>query len=537
MRFLLGLSILALVLSVAVPAVRRAPEPASRPASGAEPWLVPRAEAAGAARAGDEAQVDDAAQAAATDSPYLFDLPRVPEGFAESEPPRAFSWAESLHDMGAVEPPAQPGIDGWQEGPTNTLYRAVPSFTGDPTYEVLVLAPTSGHASRAERFLLQFPGDLLERPLEERALLVGLHGFAQTEKSIFLNTELPWECSARGWILVAPYGLSDTHFANVRSQAALEACVRVVYGAMPFNHRRVYAVGFSMGGLAALSFGMRHLDPRGLRFAAIAVHTAPLDLFQAWKLSSPPLQERLADDDHFGGTPTGSPFAWERVTPVRFLESGLVDAEHAPVDNLLHVPVMLHANLEDPLPHLVEGTQELKNHLLLRGATVEESFVFQPDGGHKWRTMDFAATVDFLAQHSLGGLPDDATLWCDRADAFLAAEVRAMPKDTHARYRLSVQPSQVAHTNAFALRATRELDELAVDVRALGLDPTAPLAFLHESADGTHDVIVLRGYETAPSSVSVEGVPPRLLEHDPETGELRVAPTSSGRAVRVDVVP
>ena len=114
--------------------------------------------------------------------------------------------------------PAEPTLGAWQAGPSNTLYRSIPSFTGDPSYEVLLLPPSSGHPTQAERFLLQFPADLLERPMQERAMVVGLHGFQQSEKSIFLNTELPWECASRGWILLAPYGMTDTHFGNVGSQ-------------------------------------------------------------------------------------------------------------------------------------------------------------------------------------------------------------------------------------------------------------------------------------------------------------------------------
>lgn len=455
----------------------------------------------------------------------------------EEEPQLAFSWAQSPFELGAVKLPPDLTLGDWKAGPTNTLYRTIPSFTGSPSFEVLVLPPTSGHESRAERFLLQFPDDLLDRPMKDRAVVVGLHGFGQSEKSIFLNTELPFECAARGWILIAPYGMTDTHFGNPQSQTALEACVRVVYGAMPFNHRRVYAVGFSMGGLAALSFGMRHLDVNGLRFAGVAVHTAPLDLFASWNEASPPLRELLADDWHFGCTPETNEFEWERVSPVRFLESGVVDPDHAPVDNLRHVPILLHANLADPLPHLVEGIQELKNHLLLRGATVQESLVFKPSSGHAWNTMDFTATLDFLAEQGLGSIPDDSTLSCDRVGGWLAAEVRAKSFGTHARYRLERGPAGIEHTNAFALTRTRALDEIAIDMHAYGLDTTEPLSFLHASDDGTYDTIVLKGYTAKPGSVSVDGLAPRSFVFDEERNELRIVPTTHGRSVQVDVIP
>ena len=506
-----------LLLTCVASSVALSAVPSSRPAASG-PFV--RAAAPPPSAAQDSAASESNAAASRTDEPQV-----------------AFSWAESTSDLGVVALPAQPGIGGWQVGPTNTLYRSVPSFTGDPTYEVLVMPPTSGHATRAERFLLQFPADVLERPRHEIALVVGMHGFKQTEKSVFLGTELPWECTARGWVLLSPYGLTDTNFGNVQSQRALEACVRIVYSAIPFNHRRVYAVGFSMGGLGALSFGMRHLDVRGLRFAGIAVHTAPLDLLRDWTEMAPPMQELLADDLHFGASPLEDPFAWERVSPVRFLENGLVDPEHVPVENLLHVPVLLHANLADTVPHLVEGIQELKNHLLLRGATVEESFVFDPEAGHSWSTMDFGTTLDFLAEHGLGAIPGESVLSCDRTGGWLGSELRAKPSNTHARYRLERAPADIEHTNAFALTGTRAVDELAIDVQALGLDTAAPLSFLHASADGTHDQLILTGYASEPGAVLVDGAAPRFLEYDEEREELRIAPTDDGHAVRVDVIP
>ena len=47
-------------------------------------------------------------------------------------------------------------------------------------------------------------------------------------------------------MLIAPYGLTDTSFANGQSQFSLQAVSHILYSLIPFNYQRVYGVGFSM---------------------------------------------------------------------------------------------------------------------------------------------------------------------------------------------------------------------------------------------------------------------------------------------------
>jgi len=450
----------------------------------------------------------------------------------------AFTWAVEAEDLGQVSLPAGWG-GGWVPGPLGTSYRPVPSFGADPTFEVVVRAPQSGHPLYAERFLVQFPADFLLRPFQERALVIGCHSFGVSEKEIFLSTDLPYECAQRGWMLLAPYGLNDSSFANVQSQASLQAIVRILHQFVPFNYRRVYAVGFSMGGLTALSFAMRHLDPRGVRVAAAVVHTATLDMVQEYEGAGPGLRALLANSVHFGAGPELDPFAYERVSPARFLASGLVDPERAPVTNLLHLPIVLHANLADPEAQLVADMAELKSYLLLRGAIVHESMVYDPAAGHSWSTLDLTLALDTIAPASAAGAtPPAVELFADRPGRWHHLELRAQTPGAHARLELELAPVAVETVNSFALLATHDLDVLALELQRLGLDVAQPLAFLHAAADGSADQLVLVGYASAPAAVLVDGVlAPFQLEHDPQTAELRVTPTADGHACRVDVTP
>lgn len=446
-----------------------------------------------------------------------------------------FSWAQAAEDVGHVHVPASG--PGWTPGPGNTRYRPVPSFTGDPTFEAILGPPESGHPILAERILVQMPADFAARPFEKRVLVVAFHSFSVSEKEVFLSTELPHECARRGWMLVAPYGLKDTHYANVNSQRSLESVARVLYQFVPFNYRRVYAVGFSMGALSALSFGMRHLDPGELRFAGIVAHTPPLDVAALFESASPQFQATLSNAGHFGAPPSVDPFAYERVSPA-FLAPGGLDPQLVPAANLAHVPLFLHTNLADPQQGLVVGTQQLADLLRLFGAEVVESFVYEPGLGHAWATLPLARALDVVATGRLeGNGPPQATVFADRTGAWHQAELREAPPLVHARWRLAIAPADAPAPNAFEVVGTRHVEELAFLPEALGLEVAHTLWVRHQSLDGTPDRLILRGYSAAPSEVVTESGAPLEWSFDPLAGEVRVVPSSDGHPVWVRVVP
>lgn len=452
------------------------------------------------------------------------------------EPPRGlFSWAQSAEDLGPVHAPASVGA--WTPGPGNTRYRPVPSFSGDPTFEAILGPPESGHPILAERILVQMPADFTVRPFAERVVVFAFHSFSVSEKEIFLSTDLPQECARRGWMLVAPYGLKDTHFANVQSQRSLESVARVLYQFVPFNYRRVYAVGFSMGALYALSFGMRHLDPGELRFAGIVAHTPPLDVAAQFELATPAVQAMLSNAGHFGAPPSVDPFAYERVSPA-FLAPGGLDPDLVPAANLAHLPIFLHANLADPQQALVVGTQQLANLLRSFGADVVEHYVHEPGLGHTWATLPLARALDAVASGVLvGNGPPASSVFADRVGVWHQAELREAPPLVHARWRLAISPPGAPGANAFEVIETRHVEEIAFRPAALGLATDAVLWVRHASADGTSDRLVLRGFSASPAAVTVDGGAPVATSYDDAAGELAVVPTSDGRDVWVRIEP
>ncbi|TAJ25297.1 MAG: hypothetical protein EPO68_00220, partial [Planctomycetota bacterium] len=390
---------------------------------------------------------------------------------------KPFTWEFSADDRGLVRVPLG-RTGGWK-----TLVdpgfqaRLVPGYSSDPTAEVILWPSLTGIDGKAERFLVQFP--LAALGAGPTPTVVAFHPYGVSEKSPFQATALPALCQERGWVLIAAYGLVDTNYANVDAQTALVAVLEFIDGYLPIDRTRLWGVGFSMGGLNALSFGMRHQDPSGFRFAGIVDHSGPIDVAKQYDDGDALLKSILADADHFGGAPGDQPFAYERVSPAP-LVGGAIDPARASIENLLHVPLYLHCNLQDTETSLVAQTQKLHAFLTARGANAVLSTV---NGGaqHVWSTLDMVDALAFLEHKPLGALPAAQSLHADRPGTWLATKLLAAPAASIARYRVERVPG----ANALELRGTHAVDALQLDLAALGLASGAPLYLGAEAADGS----------------------------------------------------
>jgi dienelactone hydrolase len=442
---------------------------------------------------------------------------------------KPFTWEQTPEDRGLVRIPL--GRTGGWKTIVDPGYQArlVPGYSSDPTAEVILWPPLSGIEGKPERFLVQF--SLAALGAGPNPTVVAFHPYGVSEKSPFVGTALPALCQERGWVLIAAYGLVDTNYASVDSQTALVAVLDFVDDFLPIDRTRLWAVGFSMGGLNALSFGMRHQDPNGFRFAGIVDHSGPIDAAKEYADGDALLKSILEDADHFGGAPADEPFAYERVSPAP-LTGGAIDTKRASVENLLHVPLYLHCNLQDPAVSLVAQTQLLHAFLAARGADTVLSAV-NGGGQHVWSTLDLLDAFAFLEGKPLVALPAAQSLHADRPGKWLATELLAAPAATVARYRVERVPG----ANALELRGTHAVDALRIDLPALGLAPSAPLYLGAESGDGTADALVLWGYAAAPSSVTVLDVLPIAWSHDAGADTLAFTPQPFGAYVPIVVKP
>lgn len=442
---------------------------------------------------------------------------------------KPFTWEITPEDRGLVRVPLGRG-GGWKTiNDPGYQARLVPSYSSDPTAEVILWPSLTGIDGKAERFLVQFP--LAALGAGPTPTVVAFHPYGVSEKSPFQATALPALCQERGWLLIGAYGLVDTNYANADSQTALEKVLGFVDAFLPIDRTRLWGVGFSMGGLNALSFGMRHQDPSGFRFAGIVDHSGPTDVALQYDEGDALLKSILADADHFGGPPSTQPFAYERVSPAP-LALGAIDPARASVENLLHVPIYLHCNLQDTETSLVAQTQKLHAYLAARGADVVLSTV---NGGsqHVWSTLDMVDALAFLEHKPLLAMPSAQYLHADRPGKWLATRLLAAPAAQVARYRVE----RVFGANALELRDTHAVDALELDLAALGLATGAPLYLGAGSGDATADALVLPGYAAPPSSVTLFGVLPVAWTHDALADTLAITPHPAGAYVQLVVQP
>lgn len=447
-------------------------------------------------------------------------------------PSQPFTWVQKPSDIGVVKIPVGVG-SGWVDVADMLQFRFVPSFSTDPTLEVILWPPYSGHPEFPERFLLQFPMGPGSYNPDKKALVIGFHPYGVSEKSIFVATILPYLCAEQGWILLAPYGQVDTNFANELSQQALEASLGLIRTIIGYNEKKVYTVGFSMGGLNAVSFAMRHLEHGKRRVAGVINHTGTMDVAFEYNLGNPIVQGLMEDAMHFGGSPAQVPFEYDRISPFR-VKANKVDPLKAPVTNLRHLPFYLHLNLQDPNTHLVQHNVALRDYLLAQGATVQTHSV-NAGPQHAWATLPMREAIEWISQFELPNDPPAIDVFADREAGYFYTDVRDLQPNQHARYQVSIKSGGTG----FQLLKTQALNELAFDLAGMGLDPLTALTIDHMSADSTPDTLVLQGYASPPGAVLINGSEAIAgsWSHNPLKQELTLQPSPFGTFSLVQILP
>ncbi|MHC4893895.1 MAG: alpha/beta hydrolase family protein [Planctomycetota bacterium] len=449
-------------------------------------------------------------------------------------PNKAFTWAETGASGLPKFQDANAGF-GWFLIDENIAIRSVPSYSADPTLEVMVDAPLSGHPTLQETFLLQLPANWGSKPVEERALVIGFHPFSISHKSPFVGSTLPTECARRGWMLLSPLGLSQANFASVASQDSLDQILTLVNGILQFDRSRVYTVGFSMGGANALSYAMRKQDPDGLRVAGVVCHTGTMDVM-ADVASLDPVTGGFVYPLFGGSTPDQDPFEYLRVTPSRMQGLNTVVATDAPVWNLVDVPIYFHVNLMDPNVDLVQHTRSVEQFLSANGF---ETTIDQVVAGvtHKWKTMNMTAALDFIADDvAPPAAPETATvfeIFADLETTYRYTEVLELDPGVRGRYRISLP---VAGNNTLGIQEISGVRKLAVEIGPTGLDTQALMRLSTWTTDGQSTELSLIGVPSAPTTILVNGLPPAASSYDAATETLTLEPNASGAFALVEIL-
>lgn len=344
-------------------------------------------------------------------------------------------------------------------------------------------------------------------------LVVGFHGANVTYLDITRTTELVNEAAARGWFFLAPLqwsavGNGQTHYGSPQSQMQVEAVMEVLLSAYPIDLDRIYGVGFSMGGGAALSYGARHRDRDLGAFAAIVNHTGTAALSHVYD-SEPLIRQQM--ELLFGGTPAASPFEYQRSSSIELDSAGVLipQGRHMGI-NLRSVPTQTWYGTNDGLVYLRTQSIALDGFFqALPGATHDLVAVpAAPEcfsgglGGHCWKTLDPIAAYDWLALQQLERDPPFGTVLADRDGLWGLYDLVQDTPDAFSSFGFDVDAGQQTLT----LSDLENVGSLALDLGEHGLLAASEFTIKVNSIDGTAHRLEIDGLTAQPIAVSRNGI-------------------------------
>lgn len=388
---------------------------------------------------------------------------------------------------------------------------AVPAAGWGGTSLILRITVTATGAS--EFFTLHVPPTPVGVP---RPLLVAFHSFGVSHLEIAGATTFLDEARQRDWFMIAPYsagrlGGGQTSYGSVDSQLHVKAVIDLITRNYDIDLDRIYGVGFSMGGGAAMSYAARHRDRSEGAFAAVVNHTGTISLPDVWNNALP---SRAALSANIG-TPTMTmppvfPFDYFRTSVVELDAQGqLVPGGRHMAQNLASVPVRTSFCVADQLQYLVDQSMALDGFMQsLPGATHELLPVPLPPVpcpmGHCWASLDETAACDWLDQQTLQSNAASGAVLADRDGQWGMFDLAQIQPDSFSSLNFDVSTVQ----NAMTLGSLENVAQASFDFDATGLDRSAPFNLtLDATTTAAGREVVIDGVTRAPSVVDRNGLP------------------------------
>jgi pimeloyl-ACP methyl ester carboxylesterase len=385
-------------------------------------------------------------------------------------------------------------------------YRArfVPGYTG-----LIEFVLTNTGSGWQEKFLVQVPPTPPTTPVP---MLVVFHKFGSSHGDV-LNTTFLDETQTRGWFCVAPLGARQKHFGSREMQVNTRAALELVAQLFPVDRDRVYGVGFSMGGGALANYAERHLDPAGIRFAAICNHTGGISLSHTW--FNEPDDADLDDDfptaglnlevpdileDLYGGAPSQVPFEYQRSSSIDLDPiSGQIGIGTDMGRNLAAIPTSTWIANADPLAYLVQQTYAFTGYL--QAQTAVHQFTVAPGTTHTWATIDETAICDWLQTKTLQTPRSGNTIADEDGNWYHFGVEQSVPGQfTPFTWSLELQPRIVS------IRQTANLERMTVDAPGAGLALSGVVTLrVGNTTDGTGDRVRFLGVASSPIAVTRDG--------------------------------
>ncbi len=351
-----------------------------------------------------------------------------------------------------------------------------------------------------EEFMVFAPEQSQPRPL-----LVVFHRFGVGHLDAWVHTQFFQEARLRGWHVLAPLSASGVHFGSIEGQINTEAAMDWALANFNVDASRIYAVGFSMGGGAAVNFAARHQDPGQFRFAAVADHTGGISLPNSYLNTTSATRAIL--DFWFGDGSPGSAEHWKmmRSSALDFDPQTLqVDPSTNLARNLQHVPLKVWRASNEPLAtsYLSAECDVLVSHLQAIGGQAEYEVV--PYSAHEWDLLDEGEVLSWLSSHDLQ-MPTSGNTLADHDGKYFHFEVTQDVPGAFTPFSWNVEFPEPT-PNKLALWDTANLTRLKVDSLGAGLDPDAYLEIELATADELGDEVVLSSWPRTPSAVFRDGI-------------------------------
>jgi hypothetical protein len=368
-------------------------------------------------------------------------------------------------------------------------------------YEVSFPKTTTG-TSWSEQAIVYSTDNSVPRPL-----LVIFHQYGVSHLDGYFNTEFFQQARARGWHCVSMLGGVDVHFGAIESQQNTDVVMDFMLQNFNVDPERIYGVGFSMGGGAAMNYAARRLDPSRFMFAALFDHTGGVALKNTYLNESGPgwpFPQFVLDTLFGNGTPgSADPWKLARSSVVNFDPNTLVvEGNEDLARNLTHVPVKIVRASDEPAPtaYLATQTDVFSNHMQSLGASV--TFEIEQFSEHSWDMLDERLVMKWLGGQRLR-IPSNGDVLADGNLTYFHFTVTQDTAGAFTPFHWSVNLTQ----NKVLLSKTENLAQMDVDLASTGLSTSSSLLVVVDTKDGLADDVLLKGWPLAPSQVLRDSIP------------------------------
>lgn len=387
----------------------------------------------------------------------------------------------------------------------------LPIFAAAQVDTVITIATTLGDTT--ETFWLQIPESY--QPSVPAPLLIGWHQWGGDYLEFKNQTDFDSLADARGWIAASHYGVSSTHWNNHPTQSHVVDVINWIAAHYAVDQDRIYMVGSSMGGAAAMVFSNNHLDPDGPMVAAAASVSGIQDCERRFYEQGINYSMISA----FGGTPEEVPYEYHRNSAIYFddySESMHFNAQHLPLYltfGRAWTDSVWRCHAEDLYAVMAPFADTVVIH--------ESSLP-----GHGWSNCEADLICDFLENFTVNRYPSEIDVNADEPGQWYWANITMRDSvDSFARFQGSLDTTG---TPRVYFDMIHNLASALLDLPAVGFHYDRDFFCQWNISEGLFCELSFASVPIEPLEVFRDGAVYDAWTYDPEGGILTLEAADSG---------